>query len=222
MKRCIAVLFLCVPLAAQVAEKANSGYRTKEGREGVAKNLSASDRDARQRPKELVAALELKPGMTVVDLGTGVGYMLPYLSNAVGERGRVIAQDIFEDFIEKARATAAREKLSNVSYVLGTTNDPRLLNNTADLILTLDAYHHFDYPEQMLAGMRQALRPEGRLAIVDFYRRPGAMGGNRDPRDHIRLDIDDVIKEVEANGFKLLSRGEHNPGSQYLVIFSKK
>ena len=209
---------------AHVAGPANSGYRTPEGRAQVAASLGASDRDARQKPRELVAALELKPGMTVVDLGTGVGYMLPHLSAAVGAGGSVIAEDIQQDFLDKAKAKARQEHLDNVQFVLGTDRDPRLTAGSADLILVLDAYHHFDYPEQMLARLSDALKPSGRLAIVEYYKRRGAMGTGDPDRaiSHIRLDAGGVVTEVEANGFRLLKRQEHVPGSQYIAVFEKK
>ena len=72
---------------AQVADKANSGYKTPEGREQVARSLIAPDRDAKQKPEELVKAMMIEPGMTVADIGTGAGYMLPFLSRAVGANG---------------------------------------------------------------------------------------------------------------------------------------
>src|SRR5437660_1566098 len=135
-------------------------------------------------------------------MGTGPGYMLPYLSRAVGPNGRVIAQDIQSDFLDRARAKANREGLKNVEFVLGTDSDPRLAAGSADLILVLDAYHHFDYPDRMLAKLAEALKPNGRVALVEYYKRRGAMGaGDPDrPLTHIRLDADDVVKEVEANG----------------------
>jgi ubiquinone/menaquinone biosynthesis C-methylase UbiE len=210
--------------AGQVAGPANSGYRTKEGRAQVAAGLTSPDRDARQKPGELVSALELKPGMTVVDLGTGAGYMLPYLSQAVGPRGLVIAEDIQQDFLDKARAKSEQEHLSNIRFVLGTEKDPGLADGSADVILVLDAYHHFDYPDRMLAKISTALKPDGRMAIVEYYKRRGAMGsGDPDrPLSHIRLDADDVVKEVEANGFRLEKRRDHVPASQYIAVFGKK
>ena len=214
----ISILFasFTVSGSAQVAEGANAGYKTEEGRARVAKTLAASDRDGRQKPKELVTSLKLQPGNTVVDLGTGVGYMLPYLSEAVGPNGKVIAQDIFEDFLNQARSNAAKRKLENVEFLLGTDQNPALPPNSVDLVFTLDAYHHFDYPEKMLANIRASLRPGGRFALVDFYK-----NGFRDP-NHIRLDQSDVIKEVEANGFQLQSKMDHMPGTQYITIFTKK
>ncbi len=219
MKHFLAVLLLAVAswqAPAQVAAGANNGYRTEEGRARVAKTLAASDRDGRQKPKELVAALKLQPGNTVVDLGTGVGYMLPYLAGAVGANGKVIAQDIFEDFLKQARATVEQHKLANVQFIHGTDRNPGLSANSADVVFTLDAYHHFDYPSDMLSNIRASLREGGRFALVDFYK-----AGFRDPA-HIRLDQADVIKEVESNGFELLEKMDHMPGTQYIAIFKKK
>ncbi len=217
MKRSFLILFVAAGVAfPQAAAHANSRYRTKDGRAGIAKNLAAGDRDARQRPKELVAALRLQPGMTVADLGTGVGYMLPHLAAAVGPAGKVIAEDIFPDFLDQARQTAERHSLANVTFVLGTEKDPKLPENAVDLALALDAYHHFDYPESMLAAIARGLRPGGRLVVVDFYK------AAFDDPNHIRLDEAAVIQEIEANGFRLLSRREFIPKRQYLAEFEKK
>src|SRR4051812_18339635 len=111
----IALLLACACLAwSQAADYANSRYKTPEGREAVAKGLTAHDREQTQRPRDIVAALELKPGMTAADIGTGAGFMLPYLSEAVGPRGSVIAEDIYPDFLDKAKATARDKHLENV------------------------------------------------------------------------------------------------------------
>jgi len=108
--------------------------------------------------------------------------------------------------------------------VQGTERDPKLEAGAADLILVLDSYHHFDYPEEMLAHLARALRPGGRLAIVEYYKRRGAMSGEDPDRalKHIRLDADDMVKEVEAAGFRLAWRRDHVPGSQYIAVFGKK
>ena len=215
-------LLLVASLGAQAAQQANQRYQTTEGRAQIAGNLGGPDRPGRQRPNELIATLAIRPGSTVCDLGTGVGFMLPYLEKAAGPKGKVIAQDIFPDFLAKAKARAEAEKLQHVTFIQGSDRDPKLPADSCDLVLILDAYHHFDYPGQMLAGIRQSLKKNGRLALVDYYKRPGAMGSNTDAVAHIRLDIDDVIKEVESNGFKSTTRGEHLPKSQYYVLFERK
>ncbi len=220
--RIFAIIAACGPLLwAQAARDANSRYQTREGRESVAKSLSSPDRDQRQKPRELVRLLALREGMTVADIGTGVGYMLPYLSEAVGPSGRVLAEDIYDDFLEKARENATRHQLSNVTFIKGSETDPNLPENSADVILALDSYHHYNYPEKMLAAFHKALRNGGRLVIVEYYKRPNAMGPNSDAMTHIRLDAPDVVKEVEANGFRLASRDDLTKESQYIAIFEK-
>jgi ubiquinone/menaquinone biosynthesis C-methylase UbiE len=209
---------------AQVATEANSTYRTAEGRSTMRGVLGGRDRDGRQKPKELVAALDIKPGSTVVDLGTGIGYMLPYLSAAAGPSGKVIAQDIFQDFLEKASQTVRQENLQNVSFVLGTEKNPNLTPDSADMIIALDAYHHFDYPDKVMAGIKSALKKHGRLVIIDYYKRRGAMGGKDSDRalTHIRLDAGDMVKEVESFGFRIESLRPFLPGVQYISVFEKR
>ncbi|MCC6590113.1 MAG: methyltransferase domain-containing protein [Bryobacterales bacterium] len=214
-------LLLAIPacaalLSAQVADYANTNYRTEEGRAKVAQGLNSHDREQTQKPRDLVAQLKLAPGMTVADIGTGVGFMLPYLHEAVGAEGKVVAEDIFPDFLEKAKANAAAKKLDNVTFVHGTVKDPKLPTEAVDVALVLDAYHHFDFPAEMLSGLRAGLKPGGRLVIVDFYK-----SGFRDPK-HIRLDEKDVIKEIEANGFELIGSGPFTKDRQYLAAFRKK
>jgi len=215
-----AVVSFCLVLYGQVAKDANERYQTPEGRSAVAKGLGAADRDQRQKPHELVKAMELRPGMAVADIGTGVGYMLPSLAEAVGAQGHVFAEDIFDDFLAQAKAHAAETKLVNVEFVKGTVHGPQLPAASVDVALALDSYHHYDYPADMLAGIHQALKPGGRLVIVEFYKSKTAMpGGNA--LQHIRLDKPDLIREVEANRFRLLSSHDHIPASQYMAIFAR-
>jgi len=215
--KCLLILSLLSASAwPQVATKANEGYKTKEGRERVARKLGAHDRDTTQKPTEVIAAMDLKPGMTAADLGTGIGYMLPFLSAAVGPTGKVFAEDIFPDFLDQARDRAKEKALGNVEFVLGTIKDPKLPANAVDRILILDAYHHFDFPADMLGVIARSLKPGGRLVIIDFYK-----DGFGDP-NHIRLEEVDVIKEVEANGFRSLSSRPLTPKRQYTAVFEKK
>ena len=206
--------------SAQVATDVNRRYQDPQQRASIGNGLGDPSRDAQEKPRELVAEMQLRPGMTVADVGTGVGYMLPFLDSAVEPGGHLIAEDIFADFLDKARAKAVKTGLNNVEFVLGTETDPKLPAAKVDAVLVLETYHHFDYPEKMLAGIARGLAPGGRLFIVDFYKRPDAMPG-QDAMHHIRLDVDGVVKEVEANGFKLEWHREHIPGSQYIACFTK-
>ena len=216
------ILWACgAALWAQVATDANTRYRTPEGRKAVAAGLDSDSRNATQRPQELVDAMALKPGAAVADIGTGTGYMLPYLSKAVGPSGHVIAEDIFDDFLSSAKKRAADQNLDNVTFIKGTETDPNLAENSVDAILALDSYHHYDYPEKMLAAFHHALREGGRLFVVEYYKRPNAMPGG-DAMKHIRLDKPDVIREIEANGFRKDSEREQIKGSQYMLTFQKR
>jgi ubiquinone/menaquinone biosynthesis C-methylase UbiE len=214
MKIFAALLIAAAAAFPQVAADANKAYKTKEGRDGVAKTLDNPNRDKSQKPEEIIALMEIKPGMAVADVGTGTGYMLPFLSRAVGPKGKVYGEDIADDFLDRARAKLKADNLANVEPILGTDTDPKLPAAALDRELVLDVYHHFDYPDKMLAHLGRALKPGGRLVIVDFYK--------KDRPDHVRLEREDVVKEIEANGFKLVSSRERTGNNQYMVIFEKR
>jgi ubiquinone/menaquinone biosynthesis C-methylase UbiE len=221
MRAALLLSFCCSALCAQVATEANQRYQTAAGRQAIAVGLGSAGRDATERPQDLVDALGLKPGMTVADIGTGVGYLLPYLSRAVGEPGHVVAEDIFDDFLDAARKLARDRGLRNVTFVKGAETDPHLNPRSVDLILALDSYHHYDYPEKMLAAFRRALRPGGRLVVVEYYKRPNAMPG-QDAVKHIRLDEPDLVREIERNGFRKVSEHDHIKDSQYMAVFQER
>jgi ubiquinone/menaquinone biosynthesis C-methylase UbiE len=212
-------LLICALVSAQVvwpqvASKANEAYKTKDGRDNVAKTLDNPNRDKNQKPEEIIAALDIKSGMTVADIGTGTGYMLPFLSKAVGSGGKVFGEDIADDFLVRARTKLAADKLTNVDVFLGNETDPKLPASSVDIELILDVYHHFDYPDKMLANLARALKPGGHMVIVDFYK--------KDRADHIRLEREDVVKEIEANGFRLTAMRDKVGNNQYMATFAKR
>lgn len=216
MKYLVWLLF-CATVFGQVAKDANEAYQSKEGRGRVAAGLTGEGRDARQKPKELIAALGIQPGMTVADVGTGAGYMLPYLSDAVGPTGTVYAQDIFADFLARAKKNAAGK--ANIRYVQGNEKSTELPADTMDLILVLDAYHHFDHPESMLASLRKALKPGGRLVVVDYHKNEKSMANGRAMK-HIRATSDEFVKEIESNQFRAVEVRDFLPDVQWMGIFT--
>ena len=224
MSKTFALATLAIALAAglpaQVATKANERYQTPEGRQGMAQALADPHRDQTQKLGALMFQMGLKPGMTVADVGTGVGHLLPFLSRTVGANGHVIAEDIFDDFLAAAKQVAEGQKLTNVTFVKGAETDPKLPEAGVDMVLAFDVYHHFDYPEKMLAGIYKALRADGKLVIVEYYKREAAMP-NGGALTHIRLDMPDLIKEVEANRFHLLEERERIRNVEYMLILEK-
>jgi len=213
---------LCVFLALastawpQAAGDVNARYRTKEGRVQVAAGLANPDRDKTQKPESVVAALGLRPGMTVADIGTGVGYMLPSLSKAVGPSGKVLAEDVQTDFLDQAKAKINAAKLTNVSLILGGFTDPKLPPAAVDVELVLDVYHHFDEPAKMLATLAPALKPGGHLVIVEYHKADSPQPG------HILREWSDVVREVESSGYRLLSKIDRITVNQYLLTFARK
>ncbi len=214
MKHFVLLTLIAMTAWPQVAADANKGYKTKEGRDSVAKTLDNPNRDKSQKPEEIIAALDIRPGMSVADIGTGTGYMLPFLSRAVGNKGKVYGEDIQTDFLDRAKTKVADDKLANVEFILGNDTDPKLKRGSLDIELVLDVYHHFDYPDKMLANLASGLKRGGHLVIIDFYK--------KDRPDHIRLEHDDVIKEIEANGFKVTSQRDKIGNNQYMVTFAKR
>jgi ubiquinone/menaquinone biosynthesis C-methylase UbiE len=220
MKNALCIVALASALSAQVAQQANSGYQTEADRKKVADSLAAPTREATQKPGELIRAMGLQPGMTVADVGTGIGYMLPFLSRKVGPSGHVLAEDIFDDFLSGAKQVAQNQHLTNITFIKGSDTDPNLPEGQVDMELVLDAYHHFDYPEKMLAALRKALKPDGKLIVVEYYKRESAMPNGR-ALTHIRLDMPDLIKELEANHFHLVMEKEHVKNVQYILVLEK-
>lgn len=166
--------------------------------------IEAFEREGREiwdKRHEIVAALDLKPGMAVADIGAGTGFFVRLLAQAVGPDGRVYAVDIARNFVE---AIEQRARQDGQDWIRGIVNPPDrsgLAEASVDLVFTSDTYHHFEYPQSMLASLHRAIRPGGSLVIVDFERIPGVsspwiMG-------HVRAGKETVIREVETAGFHL-------------------
>ena len=217
----VAAVLITAWLPAQVAEKANEGYQTEEQRKRVARNLDNPDRVERQRPVELLGELKINKGDTVADIGTGVGFMVSYLVDAVGPSGTVWAEDIQDDFLAKVKERIQSNGWSNVKTVKGAQKDVKLPAGSLDLGFILDVYHHFNYPGETLATIHKAIKPGGRLVVIDFYRSREHPRMSEERRmSHIRLDRDGFAAEIEAAGFRLERHFDHMP-HQYVLIFHK-
>ncbi len=161
-----------------------------------AHRLDEPSRDAWQRPEEVIELLGCRPGMTVVDLGAGTGYFLPYLSVAVGDEGRVIPLDLEPATIAWLLTRIEKEGLGNVHPAVVTPDDPALAVHSVDRILVANTWHHIsgrvDYAEKLLLSLRAG----GLLLIVDFN-----MDSPEGPPKERRLSSNAVVSELEAAGF---------------------
>ena len=225
----VCAFLTAVTAVAQVATTANEEYRTPALREKAASEMSSHFRGALERSGALVDSLGLQPGDTVADVGTGAGHLLPYILKRIGSSGTIFAEDIFPEFLDKVRKRIAAAGWRNVHPVLGTERDPKLPANQLDAAILLDTYHHLNYPQAMMRGVRRALKPDGRVFIVDYYRsRANPSASLEEVRRHIRLDRDDVVKEIEPQGFKLTKQWDHMPfgwsqtSFMYVLEFEKR
>jgi SAM-dependent methyltransferase len=185
-----------------------------EHAEEWAKKLDDPSRDAWQKPQTVIDAMEIQPGMTVADIGAGTGYFELRLSRAVGESGTVLALDIEPDMVRYMVERAAREHLSNVRPMLVSMDDPKLPTRGVDRILIVDTWHHIANREAYAAKLRDALRPGGKVFIVDFTR--DAQHGP--PAQH-RLPAEKVVGELSAGGLSAGISSTSLP-EQYVVVGS--
>ena len=173
-------------------------------------------RDAWQKPKELVAALDIRRGSVVADLGAGTGYLSRRLAAAVGPDGTVLAVETEPNLVAHLRERAASEKTPNVVPVLASPADPRLPPGGVDLILIVDTYHHIDDRRTYVPALRRFLRPGGRVAVVDWQKRELPVGP---PMDH-KLAREQVVDEMQASGFTLAAEHTILP-YQYFLVFAQ-
>ncbi|EGV18084.1 class I SAM-dependent methyltransferase [Thiocapsa marina] len=159
-------------------------------------------REVYDRRIEILGALEIRPGMRIADVGAGTGMFTMLFAEGVGPSGKVYAVDISESFLEAIGIRAREAGLGNVVTVLNEQTSTDLPPGSVDLVFMADTYHHFEYPRAMLDSIGAALVPGGILAIIDFRREPGV--SNRWILGHVRAGREEVIREVEQAGFKLI------------------
>jgi ubiquinone/menaquinone biosynthesis C-methylase UbiE len=153
-----------------------------------------AERDAWQRPQDVMDKLGLKPGSVVADVGCGSGYFTFHFAARVGPRGKVYAEDVESDVLEKIRKRAMEEQLKQIEIVLGNPEDPQLPADQLDAILVMNAYHEMRAYDSMLRGMYRALKPGGMLAIIDHEAALGEprstyQEGHRIPAELVREDL---------------------------------
>lgn len=168
---------------------------------------------------EIVAAVDIKPGMAVADIGAGTGLFTRLFSPEAGPKGRVIAVDISKVFIDNILKNARQRGLKNVTGIVNEATDVMLPLASVDIAFVCDTYHHFEFPKQMLASIHRALKPNGALVIVDYERKAGQSSAW--VMEHVRTGKATVIREIEAAGFRLM---EDRPLMQtnYFLRFVKR
>jgi len=179
--------------------------------------LERPERMQEERPDLVLAALELKPGMKVADVGAGSGYYSSRMAERVGKSGAVFAVDVQPEMIEILKRNMSERGAGNVKAVLGTETDPKLPAGMLDLAIMVDVYHELEYPYEVLAAIVKALKPGGRVVFVEFR--------GDDPSVPIKalhtMTEAQVRKEAAAHPLVWVKTVSDSPW-QHVIVFRKK
>jgi ubiquinone/menaquinone biosynthesis C-methylase UbiE len=179
--------------------------------------LERGERIEEEAPDVAIRVLKIAKGATVADIGAGSGYMTILLSEAVGPTGTVYANDVQPQMLQMLQQRLAQKQIKNVALVQGTIDDPKLAPGALDLELLVDVYHEFSQPQAMLRHLRDALKADGRLVLLEYRK--------EDPAIPIKLEhkmtVAEAKLEVEAEGFTLAKVDESLP-RQHILIFTPR
>jgi SAM-dependent methyltransferase len=221
--RLVGTGLLALALAAAIAAQA-PGVHPLSGRRFApvmgyqgADWLERTERDEEEAPDVALRVLNIPKGASVADIGAGSGYITEKLAARVGSTGMVFANDVQPQMLEMLARRLEKKRISNVTLVQGTIDDPKLAPASVDLELMVDVYHEFSRPQAMLQHLRDALKPGGRLVLLEYRK--------EDPTIPIRpehkMSVAEARMEVEAEGFTLSKVDEALP-RQHILIFTVK
>jgi arsenite methyltransferase len=176
--------------------------------------LENPQRDLEQKPEEVIAAMNLKEGDTLADIGAGSGYFSFRFARKVGDSGRVYAVDINSDMILHMNRRIRDMKLKNVVTVLSDPNDPLLAETSIDRFFICNTWHHVGDRNQYMALMKKMLRPGGQVIVLDYKKEQLPIG----PPPEMKMAREEVIREMESGGFKLGKEHTFLP-YQYFLVF---
>lgn len=221
MTRYLILLLLLVSCAADDSVKPgiNESYETQRSVDQWQERFEVESREIWTQRETIVDAIGTFRGADIADVGAGTGFIARLLAERVGILGSVYAVDLMPYFVEHIAKTARAEGLVNLVAVQCTERSIELPAHSVDIVFTCDTYHHFEYPSDSLASIWKALRPGGRLVVVDFIRIPGV--SRPFVIDHVRAGEEVVTREIEAAGFEKI--GEHRfLQENYILHFRKK
>ena len=179
--------------------------------------LVRSEREQEEEPDRALDELKIVKGSTVADIGAGVGYMSWRLAERVGPTGKVYANDIQPQMLDQLRKNVERRHLTNVETILGEPDDPKLPQGRFDLVLMVDVYHEFTHPQSMLRHIRESLKADGRVVLIEYRA--------EDPNVPIvplhKMTVEQVKAELEPEGLHLDRVIESLP-RQHILIFTRK
>ncbi len=179
--------------------------------------LDRPERETEEAPDEALNIIGIKKGSSVADIGAGSGYMTIRLSKRVGANGVVYANDIQQPMLDILDKRLKSGRVTNVQLILGSPDDPKLPPASVDLALLVDVYHELSQPQAMLKRLHEALKPGGRLVLLEYKK--------EDPSIPIRpehkMSVKEAKMEVEPEGFRL-GRVDDGLPWQHVLIFNRR
>ena len=211
----LALLALSAPAlaVAQTAQTPHEMHRLHTDSKAYIAALEDPARDAYQKPHEVMEALAVAEGEVIADIGAGSGYFSVRLAHHVGKAGRVYAVDVSADMIGHLHRRVRDMELLNVSPILAPPDDP-LLPEPVDRFLIVDVWHHIENQPAYLEKMKARLKPGGQVVMIDFQKRELPVG----PPVGMKIAREDLIAQMEANGFRLAKEHTFLP-YQYFLVF---
>jgi len=196
----------------------NDTFKDPKVQEYVEK-FEIESREVFQRRAEILKACGIQEGTTVADIGAGTGLFTRLFSQSVGANGRVIAVDITRNFLEHISKTTREQNLRNVDTLLCTPDSTELPAESVDFAFICDTYHHFEFPNKTMKSLYRALKPHGRVVLIDFKR----LEGQSTPWiiSHVRAGQEVFEKEILDCGFVKLDQNESLLKENYFLVFEK-
>ena len=212
-------LLLAVTVHAQDAAKRDPQqmHRLHSDPKAYMQALEDPKRDEYQKPHEVLSALNIKPGEVIADIGAGTGYFTFRLAHFVGEKGKVYAVDVSSDMIRHINRRIRETNAANVVSILAELDDPLLPDRSVNRFFICDVWHHVENQSKYLSLMKKMLKPGGEVVMIDFNKKEMPFG----PPPQMKIAREDLIKQMEGNGFKLAKEHTFLPYQYFLVFVAK-
>lgn len=222
MKHLSIILILLMPVLAEAQTNGHTPtpeeiHKMQQDPEAYIAILEDPQRDVEQKPDEVIAAMHIRKGETIADIGAGSGYFAFRFAPHVGASGRIYAVDINPDMILYMNRIIRDKKIGNVTTVLSTPDDPLLPPDSIDRFFICNTWHHIPDPSRYLGLMKEMLRPGGQIVIVDYFKKALPAG----PPPSMKIARGEVVDRMKKNGFGLAEEHTFLP-YQYFLVFKKE